>query len=300
MNKTLSSLLLQANNSSLTALVDELRKDDRLDQALGDLVDALANLNRPVSTSEAAAIVAPLKAFAPAISALAAAIRETQPLSQEERERLSREHYPKALAWLERHGVCEPSDVAAPVFIEVLNNYKPTRGNFSTLLFWLLRRRAAGWFRERARRPVCEPFAENFDPPGPPAAPYVDRVELEAELAKGWSQLDRIDQRLFWLHYVADFSFPEIAAQSDFIGCRLHQTAMRTRVSRALKTLRPWLLPFKDVPEHELKDAIHRVARNAETLTVQPVQPSSPVRADRRRDAARSRCVKRRSVTIRE
>lgn len=226
--------------------------------------------------------------------ALVRAFEKTKGLSDREREDLAQKFYPWALSFLERLGVAEPSDVAAPVFVEVLDNYRPARGDFKTLLFWLLRRRAAGWFRARGRRPMCEPFAEDFDPPGPTAAPYGDRAELEAALAEGWRQLNPIDQRLFWLHHVGNFSFPEMGAQSDFIGCRLHQTAMRTRVSRALKTLRPLLLPFDGVTQQELIEAVHRVAKAAGTLSVWPAQPRSSSRAARRRAGSQSRCEQRR------
>lgn len=307
----LSSLLQLLQVEAAAPLVEFLRKADEIDEALGRFAVSLRPLlAEPVFDFFKRSVAGALKhRFTPAditelsrrlaiclpeILAFVQAFEESKRLSDHEREDLATKFYPWALSFLERLGVADPSDVAAPVFVEVLNNYRPSRGDFKTLLFWLLRRRAAGWFRARGRRPICEPFAEDFDPPGPTSAPYLDRAELDKALAQGWSQLNPIDQRLFWLHHVGGFSFPEMAAQSDFIGCPVRQTAMRSRVSRARSKLRPLLLPFNGVTAQELIEAVHRVAKAAGTLSVRPAQPRSSSRAARRRAVAHSRCEQRR------
>jgi RNA polymerase sigma factor (sigma-70 family) len=217
----------------------------------------------------------------------------TRGLSSAEREELACLYYPPALAWAERAGVKDPSDLVAPVFNEALDKYQPGRASFPTFLFGLLRWRLIDWFRAQSRRPVFETLTEDFDPPGSNPVPYADRAALDAALAQAWRQLNSIEQRLVWLHYVVGFTYPEIGAQREFIGCSMRQATLRSRVSRAVAKLRPFLLPFDDVSEDELIEAVHRTANAAGTLTWPPAPSHATRRELRRRSATRARCARR-------
>lgn len=213
--------------------------------------------------------------------------------TEEARNELANRHYHLFIRIARSWNVPEPADAASKAIIRALKDFDPDKGLFiglarKALYFEILDQR-----RRLARHPSHERLPEDFEIESPEAHPFIDRVALDRMIHDVWVSLNQVDQRLLWLRIVGEFSYNEIMAQMDFVGCPMPPVTMRSRFRRAIRKLSILRHHFDNLEFSEIVESVQRVAKACGTLDCTGELPKRTLRSLKRRKAAQERCKKR-------